>query len=90
MIAFVSSAESMARIWRGRHTDRMWSTHAVAGIDELPVYLIAEEDPGEVSEEQFLSGVALSDLLASMPAGLRLYLVDYASTPGRTRLTRLA
>lgn len=61
----------------------------MTGIEEMPVYLLADETPAEVFEEQFVSGVALPDLIARLTLGERLYLVDYASTPGRTRLTRL-
>ena len=62
----------------------------MVGIDEMPLYLVAEEDPWAFDEEQMVPGVALAELLARLDPGQHLYLVDYASTPGRTRLTRLA
>lgn len=62
----------------------------MAGIEEMPVYLLAEDDPWKFDEEQMLSGMPLAELLGRLVPGQRLYLVDYASTPGRTRLTRLA
>ena len=61
----------------------------MAGIEGMPAYLVATDDPREFDEEQLVSGRSLSDLLAGLAPGERLYLVDYASTPGCTRLTRL-
>lgn len=55
----------------------------------MPVYLVAEDSPFELSEEQFVSGLPLQDLVAGLSPRQHLYLVDYASVPGRTRLTRL-
>lgn len=60
----------------------------MAGIEGMPVYLVAADDPVEFDEEQLVSGRSLSDLLVRLTSGERLYLVDYAST-GRARLTRL-
>ncbi|GAA2751251.1 hypothetical protein [Amnibacterium kyonggiense] len=37
-----------------------------------------------------VSGVPLRELLTRMTAREKLYLVDYASNPGHTRLTLLA
>jgi hypothetical protein len=64
--------------------------HAIEGIECAPVFLVADHDPHSVSEDDFVSGVPLTDLIERLRPGQRVYLVDYARVPGRTRLTRLA
>jgi hypothetical protein len=67
----------------------MAKTHTVQGIENLPIYLISAEQPWVISEDDFIVRVPLSDLLKRLGRGEHLYLVDYASVPGRTRLTCL-
>ncbi|BAJ73996.1 predicted GTPase [Microbacterium testaceum StLB037] len=68
----------------------MTNTHAIVGIEGMPVFLVAENDPRLVSEDEFVSGVPLADLIDRLQPGEHVYLVDYTSVPGQTRLTRLA
>ncbi len=67
----------------------MARTHEVAGIEGLPIYLVSAEQPWTISEDDFIDGVPLGDLIKRLTPGEHLYLVDYASVPGRTRLTCL-
>lgn len=68
----------------------MAKIHAIEGIECAPVFLVADHDPQSVSEDEFLSGVSLTDVIERLQPGQHVYLVDYARVPGRTRLTRLA
>lgn len=68
----------------------MTRVHAIDGIEGAPVFLVAGDHPRSISEDDFLSGVPISDLIDHLQPGQHVYLVDYASVPGRTRLTRLA
>lgn len=55
----------------------------------MPVFLVAEGEPRSVGEDDFISGVPLPNLIDRLRTGQHLYLVDYTSVLGRTRLTRL-
>ncbi|MDF2919809.1 hypothetical protein [Microbacterium sp. NPDC086615] len=68
----------------------MTRTHAIDGIECAPVFLVAGDYPRSISEDEFLTGVPVSDLIDNLQPGQHVYVVDYASVPGRTRLTRLA
>lgn len=68
----------------------MTRTHTVDGIEGTPVFLIAGDYPRSISEHDFLSGIPLIDLIDRLGPGQHVYLVDYATVPGSTRLTRLA
>lgn len=50
------------------------------------MYLISAEQPSIVNEDDFIDGVPLGDLIKRLSPGEHLYLVDYASDPGRTKL----
>lgn len=67
----------------------MGKTHRIEGIDHMPIYLIATETPWVINEDNFIDDVALTDLVARLRPEEHLYFVDYASVPGRTRLTCL-
>jgi hypothetical protein len=67
----------------------MGTKHRVEGINHLPIYVIATEAPWVIDEDDFIDGVTLSDLLARVGPEEHLYFVDYASEPGRTKLTCL-
>jgi hypothetical protein len=81
-----------SRAWlkRLRETAFVANDFHVEGIEEMPVYLVSKEHPWVFSMADLISGVPLGELLARATAPERLYLVDYASTPGHTRLTLLA
>ena len=64
----------------------MGRTHEVSGIESLPIYLISAEQPWIINEDDFVDGVPLSELIKRLSPGEHLYLVDYASDPGRTKL----
>ncbi|MDF2917346.1 MAG: putative GTPase [Microbacterium sp.] len=68
----------------------MTRTHPVDGIERMPVFLVAGAYPRSISEHDFRSGIPLIDLIDRLGPGQHVYLVDYASVSGRTRLTRLA
>lgn len=68
----------------------MTRIHAVDGIEGMPVFFVAGNHPRSVSEGQFLSGVPVAELIDRLEPGQHVYLVDFASVPGRTWLTRLA
>lgn len=68
----------------------MTTTHEVYSVENLPIYLVSAERPRFIREDDFISGVPLGDVLERLAPGEHLYLVDYASIPGRTRLTCLA
>ena len=61
----------------------------VEGVEEMPVYLVSAENPSDFSMADLVSGVPLRDLLARLAGTEKLYLVDYASRRGQTRLTLL-
>jgi hypothetical protein len=67
----------------------MASTHKVEGIENLPIYLISADQPATISEADFIDSIPLPELVARLKPGQHLYLVDYASNPGHTRLTCL-
>jgi len=67
----------------------MAKIHEVRGIEEMPIYLISAEQPWTISEDDFIDGVPLSDLMQRLTPGEHLYLVDYTSVSGRTKLTCL-
>lgn len=67
----------------------MAKTHDVDSIENLPIYLVSAKQPWLISENDFIHGVPLADVLDGLAPGEHLYLVDYASVPGRTRLTLL-
>lgn len=58
-------------------------------MENLPIYLVSAEQPWTISEDDFIDGVPLGDLIKRLSPGEHLYLVDYASVPGRTKLTCL-
>lgn len=68
----------------------MTKTYEVRGVENLPIYLVSAERPRFISEDDFISGVPLGDMLERLAPGEHLYLVDYASIPGRARLTCMA
>lgn len=80
----------MGMSMRPRQTSRMINEFHVEGIEKMPVFLISSEDPRNFSMTDLVSGVSLQELLARVTAPEKLYLVDYASRPGHTRLTLLA
>ena len=55
----------------------------------MPVYPVLTGDPREFSTPDLATGVPLRELLARVTPPEKLFLVDYASRPGRTRLTLL-
>lgn len=61
----------------------------VQGISWLPVYLISPGRPWTISEEDLIDSVPVSELIGRLKPEEHLYLVDYASNPGHTRLTCL-
>lgn len=67
----------------------MAKTHNVAGINYLPIYLVSADQPWIISEDDFIDGVPLPELVANLRVGEHIYFVDYASNPGHTRLTVL-
>lgn len=67
----------------------MGRTHTVQGIEGLPIYLVSAELPWVINEDDFIDNVPLGDLLQRLGRDDHLYLVDYASVPGRTKLTCL-
>lgn len=73
----------------GLHTGHMGRTHEVSGIEGLPIYLVSAEQPWIISEDDFIDGVPLGDLMKRLTPGEHLYLVDCASDPARTKLTCL-
>ena len=64
--------------------------HRVESIENMPVYLISEQLPWGFNDGDYISGVPLRELLMRLGPNEHLYLVDYASTPGQPKLTRLA
>jgi hypothetical protein len=73
----------------GLHTLGMAKTHKVQSIEGMPIYLVSAEPPWVISEDDFVDNVPLGDLITRISPGEHLYLVDYASVPGQTRLTCL-
>lgn len=62
----------------------------VHGIENLPIYLISGDEPWTFSEDDCINSVPLGDLLMRLGPSEHLYLVDYVSIPGHTKLIRLA
>lgn len=81
---------SRARLTHLRDTAVVVNEFHVEGIEEMPVYLVSREHPWVFSMADLISGVPLAELLARLETPEKLYLVDYASRPGHTRLTLLA
>jgi hypothetical protein len=71
------------------HTGQVGRTHEVSGIEGLPIYLVSANQPRTISEDDFIDGVPLGDLMKRLTPGEHLYLVDYASDPARIKLTCL-
>ncbi len=67
----------------------MGTTHRVQGIEGLPIYLVSAKTPWVINEDDFIDTVPLGDLLKRLGRDDHLYLVDYTSVPGRTKLTCL-
>ncbi|MFK5585099.1 hypothetical protein [Serinicoccus sp. LYQ131] len=63
--------------------------YSVRGINEMPVYMISSTEPWSFSSEDWICGVPLADLLDQLGPDENLYFVDYSSTPGEPRITRL-
>lgn len=82
------TAVSMA--CRSRETAAMTDEFHVEGVEEMPVYLVSTEGPLDFAMADLISGVPLRELLARLTVSEKLYLVDYASRPGHTRLALLA
>lgn len=72
-----------------RYLESMSRVYSVRGIEEMPVYMISSTDPWSFSSDDWISGVPLADLLDQLGPDENLYFVDYASTPGEPRITRL-
>lgn len=57
-------------------TVRMARTHEVAGMENLPIYLVSAVQPWIISEDDFIDGVTLDDLIKRLNPGQHRYLKD--------------